>query len=147
MYVCRYTATTVSFRYTPLVSWDLLIRHGNHSPCLLLRKTHLFCSFLFRIIDPRLFFNQSFLVFPTAQIKPSSSQWIDHPTTVGSWRIAILYSLRTDVQLLYLWWVYLWELAHIWLLSVSLSVFWTRSSQFLILGPTGWSTPVGGNTR
>ena len=79
MYVCRYTATTVSFRYTPLVSWDLLIRHGNHSPCLLLRKTHLFCSFLFRIIDPRLFFNQSlktpltrvFWFFPQLRSSPA----------------------------------------------------------------------------
>ena len=143
MYVCRYTATTVSFRSTALFSWDLLVRHGNHSPCLLYRKAHLFCSSLFRIMDPRLFFNQSFKTpltrvfwfFPTALIKPSSSQWIDHSTTVGSWRIASSFPCES------------WCKTGFFLNLFHSLCSEPRSCQFLILGPAGWSTPVGGNSR
>ena len=113
---------------------DLLVRHGNHSPCLLYRKD-LFCSSLFRIMDPRLFFNQSFLVFPTALIKPSSSQWIDHSTTVGSWRIVSSYPCKS------------WRTISFFLNLFPSLCSEPRSRQFLVLEPAGWSTPVWGNTR
>ena len=86
---------------------DLLVRHGNHSPCLLYRKAHLFHALPYLgswIQDSSL--TRVFWFFPTAPIKPSSSQWIDHSTTVGSWPIASSYTLWGLMpQLLYLWWV------------------------------------------
>ena len=69
-----------------------------------------------------------FWFFPTAPIKPSSSQWIDHSTTVGSWRIASSYTLWGLMpQLLYLWWV--GELLHPLLVraGAQLNLFFVRS--------------------
>ena len=52
---------------------------GIHFPNLLYLEAQLLCSSPFRDLVPKLFSNQSNLVFPTAPIQPSSSSGIHFP--------------------------------------------------------------------
>ena len=114
---------------------DLLVRHGNHSPCpCFIEKIFSALPYLGSWIQDSSL-TRVFWFFPTALIKPSSSQWIDHSTTVGSWRIVSSYPCKS------------WRTISFFLNLFPSLCSEPRSRQFLVLEPAGWSTPVWGNTR